>query len=53
MQIIELKKMKCKRCGHEWVPRKKEIVLCPKCKSPYFDKDRQDKEGVKDDEKSD
>lgn len=31
--------LKCQRCGHEWVPRKKvsEVRLCAKCKSPYWD----------------
>jgi predicted Zn-ribbon and HTH transcriptional regulator len=30
---------KCLRCGHVWVPRKKEKPrVCPKCKSPYWDK---------------
>ncbi len=29
----------CLRCGHEWSPRdkSKEPVICPKCKSPYWD----------------
>lgn len=28
---------KCERCGHEWVKRKdKEPLVCPKCKSPYW-----------------
>jgi predicted Zn-ribbon and HTH transcriptional regulator len=30
---------KCLRCGHVWIPRKKEKPrVCPKCKSPYWDK---------------
>ena len=30
----------CERCNHVWVPRKKEKypIVCPKCKSPYWDK---------------
>ena len=30
----------CQRCGHMWKLRKakEEIKVCPKCKSPYFDK---------------
>lgn len=31
------KSIKCKRCGHEWIPRKTEVIRCAKCKSPYFD----------------
>jgi predicted Zn-ribbon and HTH transcriptional regulator len=28
---------KCERCGHEWIKRgKKEPIICPKCKSPYW-----------------
>jgi len=34
--------VKCKRCGHSWKPRKpiSEIVICPKCRSPYWNKPR-------------
>lgn len=31
----------CLRCGHGWNPRKpKKPTICPKCKSPYWDKPR-------------
>lgn len=30
----------CKRCGHSWYPRQPEVRICPKCKSPYWDKER-------------
>lgn len=40
-------KIKCKRCGHEWSPRKTEIRMCPKCKSPYFDKAKELKGMIK------
>ena len=40
---IQIKKVKCKRCGHEWVPRKEEIIICPKCKSPYWNRDKKEK----------
>lgn len=32
------------RCGHEWLPRKKgeRPAVCPKCKSPLWDRPRQD-----------
>ena len=30
---------RCFRCGHKWVQREKEKPrICPKCKSPYWDK---------------
>lgn len=44
MAIIELKGYSCERCKHEWVPRSKidELpTICPKCKSPYWNKPRQ------------
>lgn len=33
---------KCSRCGHEWIPKegKEKPVVCPKCKSPYWDKEK-------------
>jgi predicted Zn-ribbon and HTH transcriptional regulator len=38
-KILELK---CKRCGHEWVRRvlKRKPVACPRCHSPYWDRER-------------
>jgi len=41
MGDITLKGYICERCAHKWVPReksKKRPVVCPKCKSPYWDK---------------
>ena len=35
---IKIIKLKCERCGHQWVPKKEEIRQCPKCKSPWWDK---------------
>ena len=37
---IEKLKLECKRCNHRWMPRKKEIRICPSCKSPYWDRER-------------
>ena len=33
---------RCERCAHEWVPRaeKQSPKVCPKCKSPYWDRPR-------------
>jgi predicted Zn-ribbon and HTH transcriptional regulator len=36
---IVLTKLKCKRCGHEWVARVEKVRMCPKCKSAYWDVD--------------
>ncbi|MDD4875865.1 MAG: hypothetical protein PHQ86_01855 [Dehalococcoidales bacterium] len=33
-----VKELNCKRCGHKWIPRQVEIRICPKCKSPYWDR---------------
>ena len=33
---------RCERCGHEWIPREEaEPRVCPKCKSPYWNRPRQ------------
>ena len=37
---------RCERCGHEWLPRQQdgpEPRVCPKCKSPYWNRPRQSK----------
>jgi DNA-directed RNA polymerase subunit RPC12/RpoP len=33
---------RCERCNHEWIPRgsEREPSVCPKCKSPYWNKPR-------------
>lgn len=28
--------LNCKRCGWKWMPKKKQVILCPKCKSAYW-----------------
>lgn len=41
---ITMTGFKCERCNHEWVPRnKEEPSVCPKCKSPYWNKPRRRK----------
>jgi len=48
MKTIIIKKLKCERCGHQWVPTQPEIRICPKCKSPYWDVPRKsEKKGKK------
>lgn len=46
---IKLTRLKCLRCGHEWVPRKKDVRVCVKCKSAYWDLPRIIKKDVKKD----
>lgn len=38
---MNLPRYKCNRCGHSWIPRTENPPqTCPKCKSPYWDKER-------------
>jgi predicted Zn-ribbon and HTH transcriptional regulator len=48
MEDIIKRGYKCKRCGHGWEPRafaqSLEIpTTCPRCKSPYWNKERRSK----------
>jgi predicted Zn-ribbon and HTH transcriptional regulator len=37
MAMIKLTTLKCKRCGHKWIPRQTKLPkTCPKCHSPYW-----------------
>jgi hypothetical protein len=44
---------RCERCAHEWIPRDpgndpdKEPAVCPKCKSPYWNRARKNAPAVK------
>jgi len=41
MPETTMKAYRCERCGHMWVPRtERKPTICPKCKSPYWDKPR-------------
>lgn len=40
MPEVNLQYTECLRCGHRWLPRRKEVRICPKCKSAYWDKPR-------------
>lgn len=36
-----ISKLTCKRCHHQWIRRKDELPrTCPKCKSPFWDKEK-------------
>lgn len=30
----------CKRCGYKWVKRIEKPVVCPQCRSPYWNRER-------------
>jgi len=49
MPLVEITKkgFKCERCKHEWIPNdiKQEPTVCPKCKSPYWNKPRKNNRG--------
>ena len=39
---INIKTLKCLRCGNEWTPRIEDVRQCPKCKSASWDKPKVD-----------
>ena len=41
--MVELVKVKCLRCGHEWIPRKPVVILCAKCRSAYWNIPKQER----------
>jgi DNA-directed RNA polymerase subunit M/transcription elongation factor TFIIS len=43
MGKVMLEGYKCERCEHTWLPRattEETPTICPKCKSPYWNKAR-------------
>ena len=42
MAKVQVWAWKCERCEHIWVPREVEVEprVCPKCKSPYWNRPR-------------
>lgn len=39
-RAIEFRILECKRCGYKWCPRVENPVMCPNCRSPYWDRER-------------
>ena len=46
---IRIREIECKRCGHTWTPRKRDVRRCPKCQSVYFDVPKKQKTGGEND----
>jgi transcription initiation factor IIE alpha subunit len=46
---VKQQQLVCERCKHKWVPRGQvnKPTVCPKCKSPYWDRERGVKEVIK------
>ncbi len=36
--MITITEQHCERCGHDWLPRIPQPVMCPACKSRIWDK---------------
>jgi hypothetical protein len=36
MEEIEISKLLCIKCSHEWIARKSIVFVCPKCKNPRW-----------------
>jgi len=44
MGKIKIEGYFCERCSHKWVSRNKNMpIVCPRCKSPYWNKKRRKK----------
>jgi len=41
MKIKLPQKLKCLRCDYEWIPRKAEVLICPRCKRASWDKPKE------------
>lgn len=41
-RIVAMSELVCHRCGHRWypLPNRDATKVCPKCKSPYWDRPR-------------
>ena len=37
---MKIKIFRCLRCSHEWPSKQEHPTICPKCKTPYWDKER-------------
>ena len=42
MILEQVTELECRRCGHKWLPRKRDVRNCPKCQSAFWDQPRDD-----------
>lgn len=50
MALVEIRGFMCERCLHKWIARENSShtpIVCPKCKSPYWNTPRENKIGIK------
>jgi hypothetical protein len=47
--LFEAKGYICERCSHRWYPKNQDFLpaVCPKCKSPYWNRKRRKKDNSK------
>lgn len=36
MRVKIGQRLHCKRCGYRWNARKRDVRMCPECKTPYW-----------------
>ena len=46
---MKLNRLKCQRCGYEWIPRIEDVRICPnkKCHSNRWDTPKEEKKNEK------
>jgi predicted Zn-ribbon and HTH transcriptional regulator len=42
---MTIKIFKCLRCEHEWASKMDKPLVCPKCKSPYWNTPKKEEKG--------
>jgi len=43
MDKLKIVRVKCQKCGHEWIPRVVDPRSCPSCGSLRWDEPKKDK----------
>jgi len=39
-EFVQRRRLTCERCGHRWFPEVKDVRICPKCKSAWWNQSR-------------